>query len=357
LALVHDDFHSNHVGRVLVVDDLDDTRGLITELLEQQGHTVHAAADGAEALEIVRRQTPDVVLSDVVMPNVNGFEFCRRLKADHTTRLIPVILITALNDREDRLNGIRAGADDFLTKPFDSAELLTRVASLIRLKRFTDELDSAESVIVTLALTVQAREPYTSGHCHRMAAFAAAFGAHLGLSAEDIAALRRGGYLHDVGKIVVPDAILNKPGPLTRDELEVIKHHAVVGDSLCGELRLLRPVRPIVRSHHERLDGSGYPDALRGDEVPLLAQIMGIVDVYDAVTTNRPYRPARNEDFACTELRMDAARGWRSRELVDEFVALCRTGTLKRLAEPDNARQMSFDNDRAVFCRNVTNIT
>jgi putative two-component system response regulator len=330
------DFRSYHMmrqpGTVLVVDDLDDTRELVTELLTRAGYTVLAAADGAEALEAIERALPDLVLSDVMMPNVNGFELCRRLKAVAATRLIPVVLVTALNERQDRLEGITAGADDFLTKPFDSTELLARCASLIRMKRFTDELDSAESVILSLALTVEAREPYTSGHCHRMAAYAAAFGMHLGLANDDVAALHRGGYLHDLGKIAVPDAILSKPGPLTRDEFEVMKTHTVVGESLCGQLRVLRPVRPIVRSHHERLDGSGYPDGLRGNDVPLLAQIMAIVDVYDALTTDRQYRAALSDEIACAELTGDAERGWRSRALVDEFVAICRTGRLKEMA-------------------------
>lgn len=319
-------------GSVLIVDDMEDTRELIAELLTRAGYSVRQAADGAEALEAIARELPDLVLSDVVMPQVDGFELCRRLKAGRTTRLIPIVLITALHERQDRLEGIRAGADDFLQKPFDSTELLARVASLIRVKRFTDELDSAESVILSLALTVEAREPYTSGHCQRMAAYAAAFGMHLQLSDDEVAALHRGGYLHDLGKIAVPDAILGKPGPLTPAEFEVMKRHTIIGEALCGELRALRPVRAIIRSHHELLDGSGYPDGLCGDRVPLLAQIMGVVDVYDALTTDRQYRAALSEDIACAALLEHAERGWRSRALVSEFVAFCRTRAFRDLA-------------------------
>jgi putative two-component system response regulator len=319
-------------GTVLIVDDMEDTRELISELLAREGYVVRQACDGAEALDAIEREMPDLILSDVVMPHIGGFELCRRLKAGRMTRLIPIVLITALNEREDRLQGIHAGADDFLRKPFDSTELLARVASLIRVKRFTDELDSAESVILSLALTVEAREPYTSGHCQRMAAYAAAFGVHLRLSEEEIAALHRGGYLHDLGKIAVPDAILGKPGPLTPAEFEVMKRHTLVGEALCGELRALRPVRAIIRSHHERLDGSGYPDGLCGDQVPLLAQIMGVVDVYDALTTDRQYRAALSEEVACAALLEHADRGWRSRRLVDEFVAFCRTHGFRKLA-------------------------
>jgi putative two-component system response regulator len=319
--------------KVLVVDDSEDTRQVLTELLQQEGYVVRAAADGAAALAVIERDPPDVVLTDVAMPHVDGFELCGRLKSDPATRLIPVVLVTGLRDRADRLTGITVGADDFLMKPFDSAELLARVASLLRLKRVTDDLDYAESVILTLALTVEAREPYTSGHCRRMAYFAAGFGMHLGLDDEQIAALRRGGYLHDVGKIAVPEAIVSKPGPLTNDEFAVMKRHPVVGETLCGQLRMLRAVRPIVRSHHERLDGTGYPDCLHGDDVPLLAQMMAIVDVYDAVTSDRPYRSAQEDTVAHAELIRDAERGWRDRALVQEFVDISRSGRLKQLAD------------------------
>lgn len=322
------------LGTVLVADDLDDTREFITELLTREGYSVDAVPDGAAALEAIARRLPDIVLTDVVMPTVDGFELCRRVKSDRMTRLIPVVLITGLTDREDRLKAIKAGADDFLTKPFDSAELLARVASLIRVKRFTDDLDSAESVILSLALTVEAREPYTAGHCQRMAAYAAAFGVHLGCSDEELATLHRGGYLHDIGKIAVPDAILHKPDPLTADEFAVMKRHPIIGEALCGQLRVLRAVRPIVRFHHERLDGSGYPDGLHGSEIPRLAQIMGIVDVYDALTTERPYRAALSDNAACDTLLEDVDRGWRSAELVGEFVTLARSGRMKKLAVP-----------------------
>ena len=328
----HTGTHAHQSATVLVVDDSEETRQVFTELLQQEGYVVRAAADGAAALAVIDREPPDVVLTDVTMPHLDGFELCRRLKSDPATRLIPVVLVTGLRDRADRLTGIMAGADDFLMKPFDSAELLARVASLLRLKRVTDDLDCAESVILTLALTVEAREPYTSGHCRRMAYFAAGFGMHLELDGEQIAALRRGGYLHDVGKIAVPEAIVSKPGPLTNDEFAVMKRHPLVGETLCGQLRMLRAVRPIVRSHHERLDGSGYPDSLYGDSVPLLAQIMAIVDVYDAVTSDRPYRPAQEDDVAHAELIRDADRGWRDRALVREFVDISRSGRLKQLA-------------------------
>jgi putative two-component system response regulator len=322
-----------NAGRILVADDVKANCDLLIGLLTRDGYSVQCAGDGAAALELIRQEPPDLVLSDVLMPVVDGFDLCRQIKADRATRLIPVVLVTSLSEREDRIEGINAGADDFLTKPVDSHELKARVRSLVRLKRFTDDLDSAESVILSLALTVEARDAYTSGHCERMAAYAAAFGVHLDLPDEDIAALHRGGYLHDVGKVGVADAVLLKPGRLTAGERAVMQRHTTIGEALCGDLRLLKPVRPIVRHHHERYDGSGYPDGLTGDQIPMLAQLLGIVDVYDALTTDRVYRSALTRDGACAELQAEAANGWHRADLVEAFLSLARSGRLTKLAE------------------------
>jgi putative two-component system response regulator len=316
------------LGTIVVADDVPANVDYVTALLARAGYTVHTATDGAAALDLVFRELPDLVVTDVMMPAMNGFELCRRLKDDETTRLIPVVLVTSLGAREDRIRGIEAGADDFLTKPVNPQELQARVRSLIRLKRYTDDLDTAEGVILSLGRTVESRDRYTAGHCERLAYYATALGAYLDLPGEEVLALRRGAYLHDVGKIALPDAVLNKPGPLSADERTLMQQHPVVGDTLCGDLRLLRPVRPIVRHHHERLDGSGYPDRLAGDAVPRLAQIMGVVDVFDALTTDRVYRTRTSIAGACAELRHEVERGWRDRHLVDEFIRLCESGSL-----------------------------
>lgn len=305
--------------RVLVVDDVPQNRTLLERMLTAEGYSVTAAADGAMALRMVEAESPDLIVSDIDMPNLNGIEFCRRVKENPATRLVPFILITGLADRANRIAGIEAGADDFLGKPFDSQELKARVRSLLRLKRYTDELDSAESVILSLALTVEARDPYTRGHCQRLAAYSLLIGERIGASDEQLSALHRGGYLHDVGKIGVPDAVLFKPSGLTPEEYEVLKRHTVIGDRLCGDLRALSLVRPIVRHHHERLDGSGYPDGLKGDAVPLLAQIISIVDAYDAITTSRPYRAALPPERAFDELSTDVKKGLLNPDLVEIF--------------------------------------
>jgi putative two-component system response regulator len=318
-------------GTILIVDDLPANVELLQRMLQQEGYRVCTAASADEAIAVVEREHPDVVLMDVMMPDRTGFDACREIKERLETRLTPVVLVTALQDRESRIRGIDSGADDFLTKPVDRHELRARVRSLMRLKRYTDELDSAEAVIVSLALTIEARDHYTRGHCQRLAAYSEALGQRIGLAADDVLALRRGGFLHDVGKIAVPDAILLKAGRLDSAEYETIKEHTIVGDRLCGQLRALRKVRSIVRHHHERLDGSGYPDGLTGSTVPLLAQIMGIVDVFDAVTTDRPYQRARPAAEACTALTVEAARGWRDPILVREFVDLVNRGQFGEL--------------------------
>ena len=317
-------------GKIVVADDMAPLLETLCETLSSDGYDVLPASDGEVAMSLVESESPDLVLTDINMPSLNGIDLCRRLKENPSTRLIPVMLLTGLDGRAERLAGIDAGADDFLTKPVNTSELRARVRSLMRLKRFTDELDSAESIILSLALTVEARDKYTGGHCERMAAYAATLGTHLGLTADEVGALRRGGYLHDIGKVAIPDSVLQKAGPLTNDEFEIVKRHTTIGDRLCGNLRLLRMVRPIVRCHHERADGSGYPDGLGGDDIPLLAQIMGVVDVYDALTTDRPYRPAITPADACATLEREANRGWRRLDLVREFTTLCRSGVLQR---------------------------
>ena len=310
----------SHMGFVLIVDDLPANLELVERLLASDGHSVCTASTGAEALQLVRAQSPDLVLMDVMMPDVDGLEPCREMKRDPRTRLIPVVLMTSFNDADSRMKGIEAGADDFVSKPFNTPELRARVRSLLRMKSYTDDLDTAESVILSLALTIEARDATTDGHCQRLAQYASAMGHTLRLDEDDLSALRRGGFLHDVGKVGVPDAVLLKRGALTAEERTVMMQHAVIGDRLCGDLRALRKVRPIVRHHHERFDGSGYPDGLVGDAIPLLAQIVGIADVFDALTSDRPYRRALPAAEAAAELRFDVARGWRRHDLVEMFL-------------------------------------
>jgi putative two-component system response regulator len=310
------------VPRILVVDDNPDMMTIMRELLATRGYDVVAVADAAQAEAQIRREIPDLVLSDVIMPGKSGYELCRELKENPATRLIPFVLITGLSDREDRLQGIEAGADDFLNKPIFAEELFARVKSLLKLKEFTDELETAESVICTLGRSVESRDPYTEGHCERLAQHASDLGQHLGLDEDSTVALRRGGYLHDLGKIAVPDEILKKGANLTPKEWAVMRQHPVTGENICRPMKSLRLVLPIIRSHHEHGDGSGYPDGLRKAEIPLLARILQVADVYDALRTARPYKPALSHDQAARTMREESRAGLWDEQLVREFFSM-----------------------------------
>jgi cyclic di-GMP phosphodiesterase len=308
--------------RVLVVDDNHDTMAVMRDLLAARGYDVVAVPDAAHAEAEIVRRVPDLILSDVIMPGKSGYEFCREMKENPATRLVPFVLITGLSEREDRVRGIEAGADDFLSKPIFPEELFARVKSLIKLKEFTDELETAETVLCTLGLSVESRDPYTEGHCERLAQHASDLGRHLSLEDDEIIALRRGGYLHDLGKIAVPDEILKKGANLTPQEWVVMKQHPITGENICRPLKSLRLVLPIIRSHHEHFDGTGYPDALRGREIPLLARILQVADVYDALRTARPYKPALAHDEAAVTMRKEACEGLWDEGLVIEFFSM-----------------------------------
>lgn len=309
---------------ILVVEDNVVNAELLRELLASHGYPTVAVHNAAEAEAEIRREAPDLILLDVIMPGKSGYELCRELKADSRTRLIPIVMITGLSAQEDRVKGIEAGADDFLTKPISSEELFARVGSLLKLKEFTDELETADSVLCTLGLSVEARDPYTEGHCERLASNAADLGRFLGLEEESIVALGRGGYLHDLGKIAVPDEILKKGGPqgLTPAEWEIMKQHPITGEKICRPLKSLRLVLPIIRHHHEHSDGSGYPDGLREGEIPLLPRILQVVDIYDALRTARPYKPALAHEQAALTMRAEARSGLWDKELVAEFFSM-----------------------------------
>src|SRR5216684_2516498 len=305
--------------RVLVVDDNPNTMTLLRDLLASRGYEVVAVPDAAHAEAEIFTRVPDLVLSDVVMPGKSGYEFCRELKENPATRLVPFVLITGLSEREDRVRGIEAGADDFLNKPIFPEELFARVKSLLKLKEFTDELETAESILCTLGLSVESRDPYTEGHCERLAENASNLGRHLQLDQESIVALRRGGYLHDLGKIAVPDEILKKGSNLTPSEWEIMKKHPITGENICRPLKSLHLVLPIIRNHHEHSDGSGYPDGLQQSEIPLLPRILQVVDVYDALRTARPYKPALTHEQAAITMREESRFGLWDQELVGEF--------------------------------------
>jgi putative two-component system response regulator len=311
-----------HEGIILVADDNEANRELLSALLSAEGYQIVCAADGQQALKQVVSGSIDLVLLDVVMPRPTGFEVCLAIKSKPETRLIPVVLLTSLNGDSDRITGIMCGADDFLSKPVNKHELLARVHSLLRLKQFTDELDNAETVLSSLALSIEAKDPYTEGHCDRLSKYSVSLAEKLGLPEDLRVALRRGGLVHDIGKLTVPEHILLKPGPLTPEERKIMEQHTIAGERICAPLKSFRHVLPIIRHHHEKWDGSGYPDGLKGEQIPLTARILQITDIYDALTTDRPYRKALSPEKAFAIMREEVKRGWWDWSIFDEFVAV-----------------------------------
>lgn len=307
------------LGTILVAGEDEEAREHLERLLRSQGYRVVTARDGAETAEMLRTQAVDLVLLDVMMPGAGGFSVCREMKSRAETRLTPVVLVTAMNRSDDRIRGIEAGADDFLNRPLRKEELLARVKSLIRMKRYTDELESAETVLCTLASSIEAKDPYTEGHCDRLSRYSVALATQLGLPDETRVALRRGGIVHDIGKVAVPEQILLKAGPLDAIERRIMEAHTVMGEHICAPLKSFRHVLPIIRSHHEKRDGSGYPDGLKGNAVPLNARILQTADLYDALTTDRPYRKALPHRQALETMRQEVQLGWWDGELVAAF--------------------------------------
>jgi putative two-component system response regulator len=321
-------------GKILIVDDESSARFALELLLRREGFEVHEVHDGASALVECSTFRPDLILLDIMMPGMDGLEVCRRIKSTPETRLTPVVLITGLSATEDRIKGINAGADDFLSKPIDFSELLARTRSLLRLKQYTDELENAETVLFTLAESIEARDPYTRGHCERLAQMSSRLGERLGIAEENIKALRWAGIVHDVGKVAVPDLILLKPGPLTPEEMVLMRKHSEVGERICAPLRSFRWVLPIIRYHHEKRNGSGYPDGLRGEEIPLTARILQLADVYDALTTDRPYRTAVASEVALSMMDEEATHGWWDRDLFEVFRDMIRESRVASLPQP-----------------------
>lgn len=313
-------------GIVLAVDDDPGALSALADALGTLGFQVLQAADGATALELARERQPDVVLLDVQMPGMDGFEVCRELKSDPRLLLVPVVFLTGHGSRRARLEGLEAGATDFLNKPCDLVELEVRVRNLVNFRRLTTELDSAEQMVFSIARVVEARDQDTGDHCERLAKLGVGLGERIGLDDEQITALRRGGYLHDLGKIGIPDQVLLKPGKLTGDEWTVMKRHVEIGVEICSPLHSLQPVLPLIRHHHERFDGSGYPDGLKGDDIPLLARVFQVVDVYDALTVDRCYRAAMTVDEAVSVVKEETGKGFWDKAIVSEFLTMLDEG-------------------------------
>lgn len=316
------------IARILVVDDDPAIRALLARFVALEGYTPQLAANGYDALASVEQDPPDLVLLDVHMPGMDGFEVCRRLKANPQTALIPVTMLTAVYDGEHRRLGLEAGADDFLFKPIDQALLRARIRSQLNIKQLTDQLEHTENVIFMLATAVELKDAYTQGHLLRMEQFSEQLARQIGLSEEEVRWIRYGGVLHDIGKIGVPEAILTKPGPLSEAEYGVMREHPTYGARLVSPLRFSPQVAPIILAHHEWWNGGGYPFGLRGQEIPIGARIIAVVDAFDAMTTDRCYRAALSVDEALERLFGGRGSQW-DPELVDAFADLIHTGQIR----------------------------
>ena len=316
--------------KVLVVDDRESNRELLQGRLDDLGYEVTEAKDGIEALDAVAADEPDLILLDVDMPRMDGITVCERLKAHPVLRLIPIVILTASSDRETKLRGLAAGADDYLSKPFDAKELLIRTKVLLRQRALNQRLDATEGVLFALARAVEARDRHTIHHAERVGRYCEAMGAADGLGPEDCELLYQGGVLHDLGKIAIPDAILLKPGPLTNEEFTVMKSHSTEGEHICLSLRSVAHYLPIIRHHHERFDGAGYPDHLVGKDIPLGARMAAISDAWDAMISDRPYRAGLAPEEAIHRLRQGAGTQWDA-GLVRLFLDLLDEGLSERV--------------------------
>jgi putative two-component system response regulator len=306
--------------QVLAIDDHSAALHVLEAAAEIAGFRFTGTTSAREGLKLAASLEPDVVITDVTMAEMDGFEVCKTLKSTRETQFIPVILVTSLDGRADRIRGIEVGCDDFVTKPFDRVTLTARIRSLSRMRRLTESLDDAEKVLESLARSVEAKDGTTGDHCDRLIRDGKAFGKFLGISARDVKALSRAGVLHDIGKIGIPDAILLKPAKLNAEEWEVMKTHSAIGADLLQPLQTMKRVVPIVRHHHERWDGRGYPDGLKGEEIPYLARCFQLLDAYDALTTVRPYKRAFTKKEACDVLQQECTDGRWDPVLMERFL-------------------------------------
>jgi putative two-component system response regulator len=337
---------------ILIVDDIELNRRLLKAMLKTAAYRILEAARPSAAIAILEREKVDLVVVDLVMPEMSGPEFCHLLKSERRTQLIPILMTTSVQGTENEVTGIESGADEFLIKPLQPAVARTRIRAMLRNKALTDSLEEAETILFALAQAVERRDKYTGMHCERLTTYSLALGQALGLPRQEQLALYRGSYLHDIGKIGIPDGILFKRGLLTDEEWQTMRLHTIRGEEICKPMKTLAPVLPIIRSHHERWDGSGYPDGLSGEDIPLLARILQVADIYDALTTARPYKPAFSHQHAIEIMVEEARRGWRDPELVPLFAEVSQhhvsqNGNPDATPWPGNtSMQQSLDNMR-----------
>ncbi len=305
---------------ILIVDDHKLSRELFKEYLTGAGYDIVEAKNGEEALSKLEEFSPDLVILDIIMPVMDGYEVCRRIKEDRRTTLLPVIMVTGLEDFDAKMKALALGADDYINKPINERELTMRVSNHLRIKQLTDQLESAENVIITLVRTIEAKDPYTRGHSERVEESARRLGAELALSEHDLQILSRAALLHDVGKIGVDDSIIRSRSKLTSEQIEKVQDHPSIGIDIIRSLSSLSEVLDVIQSHHERFDGAGYPEGLAREDIPIAARIIAVSDTFDALTTDRPYRKAVGRQQAFDEMRRSALSGQLDPKLVEKFI-------------------------------------
>ncbi len=309
---------------ILVVDDMATNRGLVKAVLSTKKYTFHEAGSGEQALEMIDSLNPDVILLDVMMPGLNGIETCEKIRQKEEFSLVPIIMVTSLDSPDFISEAMSSGATDYIVKPFNAVELQARVKAAINTKHLTDGLDDAESMLFAIARVVEAKDGTTADHCDRLAHLSVVLGKALNLEYDDLEALRRGGVLHDIGKIAIPDKILLKPGKLNDDEWDIMRQHPAIGAYLCSALRTMRSTVDIVRCHHEKMNGSGYPEGLKGEEIPYLARIFQITDVFDALTSERPYKKPLPLDKVVEILEDETEKGYWDPDIVSIFIGIIK---------------------------------
>jgi putative two-component system response regulator len=291
---------------ILVVDDHAFNLEVMEGLLYGEGYKVLTASGGEEALKIAAGETVDLAILDVMMPGMNGFELCKRLKTMFGKGFFPVILVTALTELEDKIAGLQAGADDFLTKPFHTVEFLTKIRSLLKLRTLQYAVEHSEDVIMALATSCEAKDPRSKGHSERVGNLAMELASYLGMQQDDSELLFKAGVLHDIGKIGIREDIVYKTTDLTEEEMRLFREHTRIGEDICKPLFSARHVLPAIRSHHERWDGRGFPDGLKGEDIPFFARVVAIANSFDAMVSNGPHRPHFSAGEAV--LRMEQER-------------------------------------------------
>ncbi|EAM49062.1 HD domain-containing phosphohydrolase [Crocosphaera watsonii WH 8501] len=316
-----DIFGSSEAAKILVIDDRPLSRVMAVDLLSANGYDVIEHDGISDIFTTIITASPDLILMDLKMPNYNGFDICQELKQNPDTRSIPIILMSVADDNKSRIKSQEVMADAFMSKPLESMILLPEVELLIQRKRLSEWLEQMQKVLFLISQALEKRYLPEGKSGIRFDKLAQGFGEYLNLSPVEISDLILASHLHEIGTVAIPDAVMMKQGKLNEEERELIKNHVLIGEEICKPMQNRRGIAQIIRHHHEGWDGSGYPDGLIGESIPKLAQIFQILDIYEALTSHRPYKQPYSNQEALNIITEEAEKGWRNVKLVQQFVA------------------------------------